>query len=110
MHAEAAALEEIDRSQIVVFHDGLFRASASPVVALNHAVAIGMHEGTEAGLLRIQAVPAEGGLDGYHLAHAARADMQRRPAAVVESLGLAQAARDDRRATKGITSRAAAPA
>jgi RNA polymerase sigma-70 factor (ECF subfamily) len=55
------------------------------VVALNRAAAIGMRDGPEAGLPAIEAVLTQGSLDDYHLAHAARADMQRR-------LGLAEAA------------------
>lgn len=62
------------------------RVEASPVVALNHAVAVGMRDGPEAGLAAVEAVLGRGSLDGYHLAHAARADMQRR-------LGLVEAAR-----------------
>ena len=57
------------------------------VVDLNRAVAIGMRDGADAGLARIEAVLERGGLDHYHLAHAARADMQRR-------LGLVGAARN----------------
>lgn len=37
-----------------------------------------MRDGPEAGLAAIEAVLARGGLDEYYLAHAARADMQRR--------------------------------
>ncbi len=46
--------------------------------ALNRAVALGMRDGPDAGLAAIDAVLAEGSLDEYPLAHAARADMQRR--------------------------------
>ena len=37
-----------------------------------------MRDGPEAGLAAIEAVLGQGQLDNYHLAHAARADMQRR--------------------------------
>ncbi len=73
-------------AQIVGLYDVLRRVDPSPVVALNRAVALGMREGPRTGLSVIEAVLMEGGLDGYHLAHAARAEMQRR-------LGLAEAAR-----------------
>jgi len=53
---------------------------------LNRAAALGMRDGPEAGLASIEAVLEQGGLDDYHLAHSARADMQRR-------LGLVEAAR-----------------
>lgn len=86
VHAEAAGTAETDWVQIVALYDVLGRVDPSPVVALNRAAAIGMRDGPQAGLAEIEAVMAQGGLDGYHLAHAARADMQRR-------LGLTEAAR-----------------
>jgi RNA polymerase sigma-70 factor (ECF subfamily) len=76
----------------------LRRVDPSPVVALNHAVALGMRDGPAAGLVAIESVLARGLLDDYHLAHAARADMLRRLALTAESpsrsLGLARAAQD----------------
>jgi RNA polymerase sigma-70 factor (ECF subfamily) len=86
VHAEAAGTAETDWVQIVALYDVLGRVDPSPVVALNRAAAIGMRDGPQAGLAAIEAVMGQGGLDGYHLAHAARADMQRR-------LGLTEAAR-----------------
>jgi RNA polymerase sigma-70 factor (ECF subfamily) len=86
VHAEARRAGETDWAQIVGLYDVLRRVDPSPVVALNCATALGMRDGPEAGLAAIEAVMGLGGLDGYHLAHAARADMQRR-------LGLAEAAR-----------------
>jgi RNA polymerase sigma-70 factor (ECF subfamily) len=41
-------------------------------------VAVAMRDGPEAGLTLIDAILAAGELDGYHLAHAARADLCRR--------------------------------
>jgi RNA polymerase sigma-70 factor (ECF subfamily) len=86
VHAEASSADETDWGQIVGLYDVLRRVDPSPVVALNRAVALGMRDGPEIGLAAIEAVLGQGGLDGYHLAHAARADMQRR-------LGLLDAAR-----------------
>jgi RNA polymerase sigma-70 factor, ECF subfamily len=55
---------------------GLYAAlEPSPVIELNRAVAIAMAEGPERGLALIDAID---GLDGYHLLHAARADLLRR--------------------------------
>jgi RNA polymerase sigma-70 factor (ECF subfamily) len=48
------------------------------VVELNRAVAVGMRDGPAAGLRLIDAILARGDLAGYHLAHAARADLCRR--------------------------------
>ncbi len=86
LHAQAPSTDDTDWAQIVALYDVLHRLAPSPVVALNRAAAVGMLDGPEAGLAAIEAVLEQGGLDGYHLAHAARADMQRR-------LGLADAAR-----------------
>jgi RNA polymerase sigma-70 factor (ECF subfamily) len=86
VHVEARSVDETDWAQIVALYDVLRRVDPSPVVALNRAAAIGMRDGPAAGLASIEAVLGQGGLDDYHLAHAARADMQRR-------LGLAAAAR-----------------
>jgi predicted RNA polymerase sigma factor len=73
-------------AQIVALYDALRRVDPSAVVALNRAAALSMRDGPEAGLAAIEAVMQEGGLDAYYLAHAARADMQRK-------LGLTEAAR-----------------
>jgi RNA polymerase sigma-70 factor (ECF subfamily) len=48
------------------------------VVALNRAVAVAMRDGPSDGLALVDAVMADGDLDRYHLAHAARADLLRR--------------------------------
>lgn len=48
------------------------------MVALNRAAAVAMRDGPSTGLAAIDEVLGRGGLDDYHLAHAARADMQRR--------------------------------
>jgi RNA polymerase sigma-70 factor, ECF subfamily len=86
VHAEAPGVGATDWTQIAALYDVLHRVAPSPVVALNRAVAIGMRDGPQAGLTNIEAILGRGRLDDYHLAHAARADMQRR-------LGLTEAAR-----------------
>jgi RNA polymerase sigma-70 factor (ECF subfamily) len=48
------------------------------VVSLNRAVAVAMLDGPEPALALIDALAAGGDLDGYHLLHAARADLLRR--------------------------------
>ena len=78
VHAEAASLEDTDWVQIVGLYDELLRLNPSPVIELNRAVALAMHDGEQAGLLEIDRLLAAGELDGYHLAHAARADLLRR--------------------------------
>jgi hypothetical protein len=45
VHAEAPSAEATDWPQIVGLYDVLLRASRSPVVALNRAVAVAMRDG-----------------------------------------------------------------
>lgn len=97
VHAEAASLDETDWAQIVGLYDELLRLSPSPVIELNRAVALAMRDGEQAGLVEIDRLLAAGELVGYHLAHAARADLLRRlgrreqaAAAYRQALALAQ--------------------
>jgi RNA polymerase sigma-70 factor, ECF subfamily len=78
VHAEAKTAQETDWRQIVGLYDVLLRATPSPVVELNRAVAVAMRDGAEAGLAIIDNILARGDLTDYHLAHAARADLCRR--------------------------------
>jgi RNA polymerase sigma-70 factor (ECF subfamily) len=87
VHAEAPAAAATDWAQIVGLYDVLLRVEPSPVVALNRAVAVAMRDGPAAGLALVEPLLERGELGGYHLAHAARADLLRR-------LGRAAEARD----------------
>lgn len=78
VHARAASTAATDWGRIVAFYDALARATPSPIVELNRAVAVAMHEGPARGLELIDAILARGQLTEYHLAHAARADLCRR--------------------------------
>jgi len=78
LHAEAPSSRATDWAQIVGLYDVLLRAEPSPVIELNRAAAIAMHDGPEHGLKLIDAILARGELEEYHLAHAARADLFRR--------------------------------
>ena len=78
VHVEARTAEETDWRQIAALYQELSRADPSPVVSLNHAVAVAMSEGIEKGLALIEELGASGELDSYHLYHAARADLLRR--------------------------------
>jgi RNA polymerase sigma-70 factor (ECF subfamily) len=78
VHAEAESVALTDWRQIVALYNQLMRIHPSPVVQLNRAVAIAMHDGPEAGLAHIDAVLEHGELANYYLAHSARADMYRR--------------------------------
>ena len=76
LHAQAPTMAATDWSQIAALYDVLWSRWPSPVVALNRAAAVGMSEGPSAGLALLDGLGDE--LDGYHLRHAARADLLRR--------------------------------
>ena len=78
LHAEAKSAKDTDWSQIAALYVELMRLSPSPVMALNHAVAVAMSDGIERGLQLIEAAGASGNLDNYYLFHSARADLLRR--------------------------------
>lgn len=78
LHCQAVRADETDWLQIVQLYEMLERLQPSPIVSLNRAVAVAMLDGPRAGLARIDELAAAGELDGYHLLHAARADLLRR--------------------------------
>jgi RNA polymerase sigma-70 factor, ECF subfamily len=85
VHAEAPTPDDTDWREIVGLYDLLLALAPSPVVALNRAVALAMRDGAEAGLVTLDSLLAGGDLDGYQLAHAARADFCRRLGRNVEA-------------------------
>ncbi|MBI1895926.1 MAG: RNA polymerase sigma factor [Acidobacteria bacterium] len=84
-HCKAARASETDWPQIVRLYDLLERLQPSPVVSLNRAVAIAMADGPRPALAIIDALGAKGGLENYHLFHAARADLLRRAGSRAEA-------------------------
>ena len=78
MHAQSASAADTDWSEIAALYGQLVRLTPTPVVALNHAVAVAMAQGFEEGLARIDRLGAAGPLSAYPLFHAARADLLRR--------------------------------
>jgi len=77
-HATAATAADTDWAQIAGLYEELARFLPTPVVSLNHAVAVGMARGPEAALPLVAALEASGQLAGYHLLPATRADLLRR--------------------------------
>jgi RNA polymerase sigma factor (sigma-70 family) len=75
LHAQAPAPEQTDWPRIAALYTELLVVAPSPVVALNHAVAVAMATNPADGLALIDRID---GLDRYHLWHAARADLLRR--------------------------------
>jgi RNA polymerase sigma-70 factor (ECF subfamily) len=78
VHAGAPVAAATDWTRIVELYDLLAQADPSPVVDLNRAVAVAMQDGPAAGLALVDTIMARGELEGYHLAHSARADLLRR--------------------------------
>jgi RNA polymerase sigma-70 factor (ECF subfamily) len=85
LHCQAPRAEDTDWPQIVRLYNLLERLQPSPVVSLNRAVAVAMVDGPQPALALIDGLAASGDLDGYHLLHAARADLQRRVGSLSEA-------------------------
>ena len=71
----AAHAEGRPKAEIVALYDALAGIDPSPVVRLNRAVAVALAGDVDEGLTLLDEV---GGLEQYHLLHAARADLYRR--------------------------------
>ncbi len=67
-----------DWNAIIALFQRLDELAPSPVVALNHAVAVSMIEGPEAALARVADWSTDRRLREYHLYHAVLADLYRR--------------------------------
>jgi RNA polymerase sigma-70 factor (ECF subfamily) len=78
LHARAARAADTDWAQIAGLYARLFQLQPSPIVMLNHAVAVAMADGPEAGLRLLDQLVQRQLLPGYHLLPAARADLLRR--------------------------------
>jgi RNA polymerase sigma-70 factor (ECF subfamily) len=78
LHARAARAEDTDWQQILGLYARLFVVQPTPVVMLNHAVAVAMAHGPAEGLRLLDQLEARHVLPGYHFLPAARADLLRR--------------------------------
>lgn len=90
-HANARTSADTDWTMITSLYGVLSSLDPSPVVALNHAVAVGLSDGPHLGLARLHEVS---GLDRYHLFHAARGELLLEsgdPAAAAAAFGHARA-------------------
>jgi RNA polymerase sigma-70 factor (ECF subfamily) len=92
LHAQAETPYETDWPQIAALYERLLAFQGTPVIALNHAVAVAMSAGLEEGLHRIDTLGGSGELDNYYLFHAARADILWRMKHLKESMAAYQRA------------------
>src|SRR6266566_4473685 len=75
LHARAPNYKDTDWPQIAGLYEVLLRIGPSPVIELNHAAAVSMVDGPARALDLIDALEARGGLKGYELMPAVRADL-----------------------------------
>jgi RNA polymerase sigma factor (sigma-70 family) len=75
VHAEAARAEDTDWPQIVVLYELLELVSPNPMVTLNHAVAVAMVRGPQAGLDLLSALDNDDRIARHHRLHAVRAHL-----------------------------------
>jgi RNA polymerase sigma-70 factor (ECF subfamily) len=95
VHAERRLGRATNYVAILALYDALFRLTASPVVALNRAVAVGHVRGPVAGLAAVDAIAADAGVRAYQPYWAVRADLLARAgdraaadAAYTQAIGL----------------------
>ena len=96
VHDEAPTAADTDWPQITALYELLLQATANPVVALNHAVAVAMVRGPRAGLDLLSGLTADQRIAGGHQFHAVRAHL-------LEMAGDRSAARDGYLAAAGRT-------
>jgi RNA polymerase sigma factor (sigma-70 family) len=75
VHDEAPTAADTDWPQIAALYELLLQATANPVVALNHAVAVAMVRGPRAGLDLLSGLAADQRIAAGHQFHAVRAHL-----------------------------------
>jgi RNA polymerase sigma factor (sigma-70 family) len=78
LHDEATSTETTDWPQILLLYGALLRLNDHPMVALNHAIAVAMVKGAEAGLAQLDTLDAK--LGGHYRLDATRAHLLERAA------------------------------
>ena len=74
-HARAVRAEDTDWARIVALYGELMHLAPSPVIELNRAVAVSMHQGPAAGLAIVETLMGESALARYHWLPAVRGDL-----------------------------------
>src|SRR5579863_7504049 len=78
LHMQAQRYADTDWPQIAALYEVLVRIHPSPVIELNHAVAVSMVDGPERALRLVDSISQRGDLASYHLLPAVRGDLLRR--------------------------------
>ena len=78
LHMRAPRYEDTDWPQIAGLYEILMRIHPSPVIELNHAVAVSMVDGPEHALRLVDSIAKRGELNGYHMLPAVRGNLLRR--------------------------------
>jgi RNA polymerase sigma factor (sigma-70 family) len=78
VHDEATRAEDTDWPQILALYGLLKRMSDNPMVTLNHAIAVAMVHGPQAGLELLETLAAGGPLAGHYRLDAVRAHLLER--------------------------------
>ncbi|GLX79076.1 DNA-directed RNA polymerase sigma-70 factor [Thalassotalea insulae] len=94
VHDEAPTFEDTDWAEITGLYQALLAINPSPVYGLNHAVALAMRDGPEAGLAAIAAIAQHQALKNYYLLYAAKADLYRKLGKTQDALIAYQTALD----------------
>lgn len=74
-HDVAPSVADTDWERIVLLYDALRRLTPSPIIDLNHAVAVSMATGPATGLDLVDALVADGALSEYHPLYAVRGEL-----------------------------------
>ena len=77
-HCTARDYSSTDWPRILGLYDSLLQVKASPIVALNRAVALAHVHGPQAGLDAIAAIPKRDRVETHHLLHAVTAELHSR--------------------------------
>jgi RNA polymerase sigma factor (sigma-70 family) len=75
LHDEAPRAADTDWPQILALYSLLKRMSDNPMVTLNHAIAVAMVDGPQAGLELLEALDVDGRLAGHYRLDAVRAHL-----------------------------------
>jgi RNA polymerase sigma factor (sigma-70 family) len=75
VHDEAVGTEDTDWAQVVLLYELLERVAPNPMVTLNHAVAVAMTQGPQAGLDMLSTLDADDRMAKHHRLAAVRAHL-----------------------------------